>query len=124
MKALYAGSFDPVTNGHIDIIRQAIEVFDQVIIGVAINPDKQYTFPKDQRIYMIREALAEKKIEVPRRVDVYQYSGLTVAFAKEVKATALVRGLRAVSDFDSEFQMTQFNRQLPPCVQHCFLYAR
>jgi pantetheine-phosphate adenylyltransferase len=112
MKALYAGSFDPITNGHIDIIRQALAVFDHVIIGVAVNPDKKYLFSVLERVRMVREAICAKDLQGDYTV--FAYEGLTVECAKKVGASILVRGLRAVSDFDIEFQMVQFNRQISP----------
>jgi pantetheine-phosphate adenylyltransferase len=112
MKALYAGSFDPITNGHVDIILQASELFDELVIGIATNPDKHYMFDKMQRQRMVTAALGD--VVVPNTIDIIRYSGMTVTFADQIGAKLLIRGLRAVSDFDVEFQMTQFNRRLPP----------
>jgi len=114
MKALYAGSFDPITNGHIDIILQALEIFDIVIIGIAVNPRKKYLFTDDEREFMVVKALKEKGVDIPNKIEVFRYDGLTVEYAKRVGASILIRGLRAVSDFDTEFQMTLFNRLLKP----------
>jgi len=110
MKALYAGSFDPITNGHLDIIAQATALFSTVVIGVATNPDKTPLFPVSTRIEMIMQAITD--IHTRCTFKVTSYRSLTVAVAAEYGAQFLVRGLRAVSDFDSEFQMVQFNRKL------------
>jgi pantetheine-phosphate adenylyltransferase len=121
MKALYAGSFDPITNGHIDIILQAYDIFDVVAIGIAVNPDKKYLFTDDAREKLVFESLKALDGEILTRTEIYQYSGMTVEYAKRIGANVLVRGLRAVSDFDSEFQMVQFNRRLPPGCNTVFL---
>lgn len=111
MKALYAGSFDPITNGHIDIIEQASKVFDgKIVIGIANNPEKHYTFTSVERYGLIKESIP---MTIPNPT-IEIYNGMTVEFTKEIGAEILIRGLRAVSDFDIEFQMTQFNRRLPP----------
>lgn len=120
MKALYAGSFDPITNGHLDIIQQAIRLFDELHIGVAINPDKHYLFSNEVRVQLVLAALKDEFI-LKNSVNVTTYSGMTVNYAATIKADVLVRGLRAVSDFDIEFQMTQFNRRLPPGINTVFL---
>jgi len=108
MKALYAGSFDPITNGHIDIIEQAFLLCSELWIGVATNPDKQYMFSQQERLRLVKEVIAD----IPGNFNVMSYDGLTVEFANGVGASTLIRGLRAVSDFDIEFQMAQFNRKL------------
>ena len=118
MKALYAGSFDPITNGHIDIILQAYEIFDTLAIGIAVNPDKKYMFSEATREQMVISTIEQFTLQ---NIAIYRYKGMTVTYAKRVGADILVRGLRAVSDFDTEFQMTQFNRQLPPCCNTVFL---
>jgi pantetheine-phosphate adenylyltransferase len=114
MKALYAGSFDPITNGHMDIIMQAIEVFDKVAIGVANNPKKTYMFKPNERVTFIERSLKDVGIKLAENIEVFEYYGMTVEWAEKVGARFLIRGLRAVSDFDAEFQMIQFNRKLPP----------
>ena len=109
MKALYPGSFDPITNGHIDIIQQALEIFDEVTLGIANNPDKNYLFDTKERLEMAREGL---KFELKALgLKLATYVGITIDYAENIKAGILVRGLRAVSDFEAEFQMTLFNRK-------------
>ena len=109
MKALYPGSFDPITNGHIDIIQQALEIFDEVTLGIANNTEKSYLFDEKERLEMAREGL---KFELKALgLKLASYGGLTIDYAENIKAGILVRGLRAVSDFDAEFQMTLFNRK-------------
>ena len=109
MKALYAGSFDPITNGHIDIVQQALEIFDEVTLGMANNPDKNYLFDIQERMTMAENGL---KFELKAlKLELAAYSGITIDYAENMSANILVRGLRAVSDFEAEFQMTLFNRK-------------
>lgn len=109
MKALYAGSFDPITNGHIDIVQQALQIFDEVTLGIANNPEKNYLFDVTERLEMAREGL---KFELKAMgLKLATYSGITIDYADNIKANILIRGLRAVSDFEAEFQMTLFNRK-------------
>lgn len=115
-KALYPGSFDPITNGHLDIIVRAMEIFDHLVIGVGVNISKTPMFSIEERIEMINESVAD--IE---NVEVVSYSGLTAKYAEQIGAVALIRGLRAVSDFEYEFQMTLANRQLFPKGETVFL---
>ena len=98
--AIYPGTFDPVTYGHIDVISRAAEIFDKVIVAVARNTAKQPLFTDEERVAMIKEVVRSVK-----NVEVDSFQGLLVAYAKQKKATAIVRGLRAVSDFEYEFQM-------------------
>lgn len=113
--AIYPGSFDPFTLGHLDILERACGIFDQVIVAVLRNPNKTPTFSVEERIDMIRESVSN------HRVTVDSFEGLTVQFAQQVDAAAIVRGLRANSDFESEFQMALFNRKLAPMVTTVFL---
>ena len=112
--AVYPGSFDPVTLGHIDILERAALLFDRVIIAVLENPGKSPLFSVEERVDLIRRSIDAK-------VEVDTFSGLTVDYARRVGATALVRGLRAVSDFENEFQMALMNRRLHPDVHTVFL---
>src|SRR5690349_8024945 len=114
--ALYPGTFDPVTFGHIDIIERAREIFDKVIVTVARNSSKRPLFSTAERVAMIREAVGAYP-----NVEVEAFEGLLVALARRKKATALVRGLRAVSDFEYEFQMALMNRKLAANVATVFL---
>lgn len=117
--AIYPGSFDPVTNGHLDVIRRAARLFDRLIIAVADNSEKRPLFGTDVRVRLIRESLPD----LPQ-VEVTSFRGLLVDFAKERDAAAIVRGLRAVTDFEYEFQMALMNRTLGDHVETVFLAAR
>ena len=101
--AIYPGSFDPITNGHLDILKRATDIFDEVIVLVGINPDKKYNFSPEERVAMIKEAVSNPKVKVDSTL------GLTVKYAKEHGATHLIRGLRAVTDFEYEFQLAAAN---------------
>jgi len=114
--AIYPGTFDPITNGHLDIINRSSHMFDDVIVAVTENLAKKATFPIEERVAMIREAIAG----LPR-VSVESFDRLTVDFARQVGARYIVRGLRAVSDFEYELQMGMMNRQLAPDVETVFL---
>jgi pantetheine-phosphate adenylyltransferase len=106
-KVIYPGTFDPVTNGHIDIVNRAVELFEEVIVTVAKNPAKTALFTVEERVEMLRESL--KHLE---RVHVDWFDGLVVDHARQVGAIGIIRGLRAVSDFEYEFQMALMNRKL------------
>ena len=118
--ALYPGSFDPITFGHLDVIRRATAVFDRLVVGVLVNPKKSPMLELDQRITAIREALSEELGEAAKKVDVAGFDGLTVDFCGKIGARFIVRGLRAVSDFESELQMALTNRKLAPDVDTIF----
>jgi len=113
--AIYPGTFDPVTNGHLDILHRASRIFDNIVVGVAPNELKQPLFTTEERIEFIRANVNNPNIKVTA------FNGLVVDFAKSEGATALIRGLRAVSDFEFEFQMTQMNRDLDPNLETIFL---
>jgi pantetheine-phosphate adenylyltransferase len=117
--AVYPGSFDPITNGHVDIIGRATKVFDRVIVGVLANPRKTPLLPVEQRIQVIRDALADDGVP-PDRIEVASFDGLTVDFCRANDATAIVRGLRAISDFETEMQLAHNNRVLAPDVDTVF----
>jgi len=118
--ALYPGSFDPITFGHLDVIRRAATVFDRVIVAVLRNPRKAPLFDEEERIATIREAIAEECPDIADRVEVAAFDGLTVDFARQRGASFIVRGLRAVSDFESELQMAHTNRKMEPSVDTIF----
>jgi pantetheine-phosphate adenylyltransferase len=114
--ALYPGSFDPITRGHLDILERATLIFDRVVIGVLQNPSKTPLFTTDERVDLIRQS-----IDANDHIEVATFDGLTVDFAQRVGAVAIVRGLRVTSDFENEFQMTLMNRRLNPDVHTVFL---
>jgi pantetheine-phosphate adenylyltransferase len=122
-RAVYAGSFDPITNGHLDVISRAIKVFDHVIVAVAnttSDPKKDNSlFSPAERVEMIREAL----VSTGGRASADMFTGLLVDYCEEVGATVSIRGLRAVSDFEYEFQMAMMNRHLKPDVETVFMAA-
>lgn len=118
--AIYPGSFDPITLGHIDVIGRAAGVFDKVVVGVLVNPKKQPLLQLDARIATIREAVDEELPVVAGRVEVASFDGLTVDYARQIGALFIVRGLRAISDFESELQMAHTNRKLYPDVDTIF----
>ena len=113
---IYPGTFDPVTNGHIDVIERAIDLFDKVVVTVARNPIKSPMFTVEERLVMLRESL--KKFE---NVSIDSFEGLVVDHAKEVGAVGIIRGLRAISDFEYEFQMALMNRKLDEDLRTIFL---
>jgi pantetheine-phosphate adenylyltransferase len=117
--AVYPGSFDPITNGHVDIIGRAAKVFDRVIVGVLANPRKTPLLPVDERMRVIRAALADDGVPSDR-LEVASFDGLTVDFCHAHDATAIVRGLRAISDFETEMQLAHNNRVLAPDVDTVF----
>lgn len=117
--ALYPGSFDPITYGHLDILERATELFDKVIATIAINNRKKAVFTGDEREDLFRQCLKGK--EWAKRVEIEQFTGLLVDFAKEKNANTLVRGVRQISDFEYEFRMALTNRRLAPNVDTVFL---
>jgi pantetheine-phosphate adenylyltransferase len=118
--ALYPGSFDPITLGHLDVIERAAGVFDRLVVGVLVNPRKTPLLALDQRIEAIEEAVEAQLGDLAARVEVRSFDGLTVDFAKRLDAHFIVRGLRAISDFESELQMAHTNRKLAPEVDTVF----
>jgi pantetheine-phosphate adenylyltransferase len=118
--AVYPGSFDPITNGHLDVIARATAVFDRVVIGVLANPRKQPLLPAEERVAIIREALAASSEIVPDRVAVESFDGLTVDLCRRLGAGFIVRGLRAISDFETEMLLAHNNRRLAPDVDTVF----
>jgi pantetheine-phosphate adenylyltransferase len=114
--AVYPGSFDPITNGHINLIERALELFDRLIVAVAYNPSKSALFSVEERVEMIRTALKNEP-----RVTAVSFEGLLVDFVDRMGARTIIRGLRALSDFEYEFQMTLMNRKLNRKVDTVFL---
>ena len=114
--ALYAGSFDPITNGHADLIRRSLSFVDRLVVGVAVNVAKQPLFSADERMALIRAA-----VEDDPRVEVRAFRGLVVDFAKEIGVSVVLRGLRAVADFEYEYQMALMNRHLSPGLETMFM---
>jgi pantetheine-phosphate adenylyltransferase len=115
-RAMYPGTFDPFTNGHDDLVRRACRIFDHVVVAIAANPGKAPLLPLEQRMDLARRVLAD----LPN-AEVAGYSGLTVEFARKHGLNAIVRGLRAVSDFEFEFQLATMNRHLSDQVETVFL---
>jgi pantetheine-phosphate adenylyltransferase len=117
--ALYPGSFDPVTNGHLDVIARALAVFDEVVVAVLANPRKSALLSTDVRVRVLREAIAEAGIDAAR-ARVATFDGLTVDAVHANGASSIVRGLRAVSDFEAEMQLAHNNRKLAPDIDTVF----
>jgi pantetheine-phosphate adenylyltransferase len=118
--ALYPGSFDPITNGHIDIATRASKLFDKIIIGIFATPEKRLMFSLEERVELAKRATAH----LPK-VEVIPYTNITVEFAREVKAQVLVRGLRMIGDFEWEFEMAMMNQMLSPGLETvCFMASQ
>lgn len=117
--AIYPGSFDPVTNGHLDIIQRASSLFDHVIVAVSINSKKHPLFSLEERKEMLTEVTSHHK-----NVSIDSFEGLTVEYTVQKGAQVIIRGLRAVSDFENEFQMSLTNKKLQPTIETVFLMAR
>jgi pantetheine-phosphate adenylyltransferase len=121
-RAIYPGSFDPITYGHLDILSRALRIFDEVIIAVARNENKSPLFTQEERVSLNREAIRE--LPDHGRVKVGSLNGLLVEYAKEKEAATIIRGLRAVSDFEFEFQLALMNRKLEPKIDTIFLMPK
>lgn len=117
--AVYPGSFDPITNGHLDVLERSLSVFDKVIVLVAVNPEKKGRFTYQERVEMIKEAVKDYP-----NVEVDYYDGLTVEYAKKVGATHLIRGLRAVTDFEYEYQLAAANAMVDHSIDMVFFMSR
>lgn len=115
-KAVYAGSFDPITNGHLDIVKRALTIFDEVVLLIAVSPTKKSFLDKD-----IKKELMEEVFKDEDRVSIDTWDGLLVDYAKEKNITAIIRGLRPTGDFEFEFQMASMNRKLTPEIETVFL---
>jgi pantetheine-phosphate adenylyltransferase len=120
---IYPGTFDPITNGHTDIIGRAARLLDKLIVGVAINPGKEPIFNIDERVELAREEIKHLENGLSDRIEVIPFQSLLIHFAHEVGATAIIRGLRAVSDFDYEFQMASMNAKMAPDIETVCLMA-
>ena len=116
--AVYAGSFDPITLGHVDIVRRGARLFDRLTVGIGLNPDKQPLFAPEERVVLMQEVLRD----VPN-VDVTCFEGLTVDFVRQRQAAVMLRGVRTVSDIELEFTMTLTNRALEPGIETVFLMS-
>lgn len=114
--AIYPGTFDPLTNGHSDITHRALKMFDRVVVAIADNPEKSPLFSLEERIDLIRQVMGKSK-----NIDIQGFSGLLIDFAQESKAQVIIRGLRAVSDFEYEFQLASMNRKLASTIETVFL---
>lgn len=114
--AVYPGSFDPITNGHLDIIERSAKIFDEVIVAVLVNPNKEGLFTPEERVEMIKKVTCGLT-----NVKVTSFNGLLVDFMKDVNSNIIIKGLRAVSDFEYEFQMSLMNKQLDPNVETVFM---
>jgi len=121
--ALYPGTFDPPTNGHMDIIMRAARLVDRLVVGVAANPGKGPWFSLEERVALVKHEVATIAQHSTSAIEVVGFDGLLVEFARDLGAVAIVRGLRAVSDFDYEFQMAGINARLAPKVETIFLMA-
>lgn len=116
VKALYPGTFDPPTNGHVDLIQRGAKIFDHLTVAILINPVKNPLFTVEERVDMLREATSSMG-----NVSVGTFNGLMVEFARQEGATAILRGIRAISDYEYEFQMALMNRRLAPEIETVFL---
>jgi pantetheine-phosphate adenylyltransferase len=120
--AVYPGSFDPITFGHLDILKRATEIMDKVYLTVAVNREKSTVFTLEERIELIEQCLEGEKWA--EKVEIAHFTGLLVEFAKSVNANTLIRGVRQVSDFEYEFRMALMNRRLAPQIETVFLMPR
>lgn len=116
--AVYTGSFDPITLGHLDVIERASRIFDRIVVGVGINPDKQPMFSLDERVRLVAASVSGLA-----NVEVASFAGLSVAFVRERQAQVLLRGVRSLTDIEAEFTMTLANRKLDPAVETVFLMS-
>lgn len=123
MKAVYPGSFDPFTNGHFDILSRGLEIFESVIVGVANNSAKKHMFELNERIQLINETIKEEWVGLKKRVQVHALAGLTVDFCKQRDHNIILRGIRAVTDYEYEQAIGQINSELEPGIETVCLFA-
>lgn len=121
-RALFPGSFDPLTNGHLDIVRRSVPLFDEIVVAVLNNPDKTPMFSVEERCSMIREILFPLS-NGTCKLSVDSFSGLTADFARQKQANVILRGIRAISDYEYELRMASMNRRLEPAIETVFLMA-
>ncbi len=121
--AVYPGTFDPITYGHIDVIKKSLNIFDKLIIATSDNNDKDYYFSIDQRIDIINNSLFKDLKFSKTKIKVISFNNLTIELCKKHKASAIIRGLRAVSDFEYEFQLAGMNKKLNPKIETMFLMS-
>ena len=118
---LYPGSFDPITNGHMDIIKRSLKIVDKLIVGIAVNDSKSEYFSTEERQQIIEEDI--ENIGLSDKIKIHSFEGLLMNYAKNIGASVIIRGLRAVSDFEYEFQMTGMNARLEPSIETVFLMS-
>ena len=118
---LYPGSFDPITNGHMDIIKRSLKIVDKLIVGIAVNDSKSEYFSTKERQQIIEEDI--ESIGLSDKIKIHSFEGLLMNYAKNIGASVIIRGLRAVSDFEYEFQMTGMNARLEPSIETVFLMS-
>tara|TARA_Y100001980_G_C14408360_1_gene202661 strand:+ start:297 stop:785 length:489 start_codon:yes stop_codon:yes gene_type:complete len=121
--AVYPGTFDPITHGHIDVIKKALKIFDKLIVATTDNIDKDYFFSLDERIDIINNSLFKDLKFKKKKIKVISFSNLTIELCKKHKASAIIRGLRAVSDFEYEFQLAGMNKKLNSKIETMFLMS-
>ena len=121
--AVYPGTFDPITYGHIDVIKKSLKIFDKLIVATTNNTDKNYSFSIDERIEIINNSLFKDLKLDSKRIKVISFSNLTIDLCKKYKASAIIRGLRAVSDFEYEFQLAGMNKKLNSKIETMFLMS-
>ena len=120
---VYPGTFDPITYGHIDVIKKSLNIFDKLIVATSDNNDKDYYFSVDQRIDIINNSLFNDLKFSKKKIKVISFNNLTIELCKKYKASAIIRGLRAVSDFEYEFQLAGMNKKLNPKIETMFLMS-
>ena len=121
--AIYPGTFDPITYGHIDVIKKALKLFDKIVVGVSDVSNKNYLFNSDERIDIVNKALFKDLKLNPKKISIVPFSSLTTDLCKKYKSNIILRGLRAVSDFEYEFQLAGMNRKLNNNIETIFLMS-